>query len=482
MEVTRKPKETRQHRDWQAREACEKAWEFERAGDYEGARSALGQLWPGIGNRPAIAQFPVDTQAEVLLRVGSLAGWLGSSGQIPGAQEFARDRLTESMILFQSLNEQERRAEAMTDLALCYWRSGAHDDARVLFRQALEIAQAAETKVRILVNASTVEISTARYTDALSLLNAAADLLAEVRDESSHGRYHGQRALVYRNLNNLDDALVEYSAASMYFANAGHVRYLAGVENNIGFILLYLGRTADALTHLDKARDVFVSLKDSGMVAQVNETRARVFIAEKRFTKAEGAVFAAITVFEQGDDSSLLTQALTTQGIAFVGSGKYDEARKSFERASDIAAAADDSHSAVVAQLTMIEEMKDHIATADLLAAYRSADQHLGDYPSNSGLERLRRCSRIVVDHLENLQSVQDELVGGSLEEEMFYFEARMIRRALDQANGHVTEAARILGMSHQGLGNILDGRHSNTLGLARREKRVRRKPIEKRD
>ena len=54
MELTKKPKETRQWRDVQARRACEKARELERAGDYEGARSALGKLWTRIGERPAV--------------------------------------------------------------------------------------------------------------------------------------------------------------------------------------------------------------------------------------------------------------------------------------------------------------------------------------------------------------------------------------------------------------------------------------------
>src|SRR5215216_5369219 len=132
MELTTKPKETRQARDWQARRACEEALKLERAGDYEGARSALGKLWTRIGERPKLAQLPVDTQAEVLWRVGALSGWLGSANQIAGAQEFARDLLTESITLFESL-DQDKRAEAMGDLALCYWRSGAQDDGRALF-------------------------------------------------------------------------------------------------------------------------------------------------------------------------------------------------------------------------------------------------------------------------------------------------------------------------------------------------------------
>src|SRR5919106_1410714 len=153
MELTKRPKETRQWRDWEARRACERARELER---------------------PAVDELPPDTRAEALWRVGALSGWLGSAKQIPGAQEFARDLLTESITLFESLDEQDKRAEAMTDLALCYWRSGAQDDGRALFRQAVDAAQKPETKLRTLTNASTVEISSGRYDDALALLNAAA--------------------------------------------------------------------------------------------------------------------------------------------------------------------------------------------------------------------------------------------------------------------------------------------------------------------
>ena len=474
MELTNKPKERRQARDWQARRACKEAHKLERAGDYEGARFALRVLWSGrIGDRPRMAQLPVDTQAEVLWRVGALSGWLGSANQIAGAQEFARDLLTESITLFESLGEQDKRAEAMGDLALCYWRLGAQDDGRALFQQALETAQTPQTKLRTLTNASTVEISCDRYEDALALLNTAAAFLSEVSDDASHGRYHGQRGLVYRGLGgteNLDHALIEYSAASMYYAKAGHIRYLARVENNIGFIHMLLGRATEALTHLDKARGIFVSLKDSGRVAQVNETRARVFLGEKRFADAERAILAAIATFEKGEDSSLLAEALTTEGSIFAGSGKYDNAREAFNRASEVAAAAGDSHLAAVAQLRMIEELGGVLSRAELLASYRRADDYVGDRASQSEQKRFRLCRRIVMDKLEKLNSAEEELIGGTLEEEVNYFEARLIARALERQNGSVTRAARELGLTPQGLSKILNGRHSKT--LARRTKK----------
>jgi tetratricopeptide (TPR) repeat protein len=475
MELTNTRNERREARDWQTRRACKEAYKLERAGDYEGARHPLRVLWCGrIGERPRLAQLSVDTQAEVLWRVGALSGWLGSANQIPGAQEFARDLLTESITLFESLGQQDKRAEAMGDLALCYWRSGAQDEGRALFRQAVDAAQKPKTKLRTLTNASTVEISSGRYGDAFALLNAAAAFLAEVSEDWIHGAYHYQRGLAYKKLGgteNLDQALIEYSAASMHLANAGHLRHLAGVENNIGFIHLLLGRATEALTHLERARTIFVSLKDSRMVAQVNDTRARVFLAEKRFAEAERAIFAAVKVLERGDDSSLLAEALTTEGSIFAGSGKYDSAREAFNRASDVAAAAGDSHLAAVAQLRMIEEIGAVLSRAELLASYRRADQFVTDRASQSELERLRLCGRIVMDKLEKLHSVEEKLIGGTLEEEVNHFEARLIARALERENGSITRAARALGLTHQGLSRILDGRQSR---LARSAKRKR--------
>ncbi len=465
----------KERRDWEARRACERARELERAGDYEGARAALGKLWSRIGERPAVDELPAETRAEALLRVGALSGWLGSANQIPGAQEFARDLLTESITLFETLNLPDKRAEAMTDLALCYWRSGAQDDGRALFHQALETARTAQTKLRVLSNASIVEISSGRYKEALTLLNDAAPFLAEVSDDASYGRYHGQRGNAYLSLGgteNLDHALIEYSAASRYLANAGHIRYLAGVENNIGFIHMLLGRAAEALIHLDQAREIFVSLKDQRMVAQVNETRARVLLAEKRFAEAERAIFAAVTVLERGDDSSLLAEALVTEGSIFAGSEKFDSARKSFQRASEVAAAAGDSHFAAVAQLRMIEEIGDVLSRAELLASYRSADQYVGDRANHSDQEALRLCGHMVLDKLEKLLSFEEELIGGTLEEEVNHFEARLIARALERENGSITRAARALGITHQGLSNILNGRQSKS--VARRSKRDR--------
>jgi transcriptional regulator with GAF, ATPase, and Fis domain len=124
-----------------------------------------------------------------------------------------------------------------------------------------------------------------------------------------------------------------------------------------------------------------------------------------------------------------------------------------------------------MAQLRMIEEIGNVLSRTELLSSYRRADQYAGDRASQSDLESLRLCRRIVLDKLEKLHSVEEELIGGTLEEEVNHFEARLIAQALERHKGSVTPTARDLGLTHQGLSKILDGRQS---ALARRPKRDR--------
>ena len=63
--------------------------------------------------------------------VGAVAGWLGSTDQMPGGQEVAKDIITKSVDIFERLERKEKAAEARGDLGLCYWREGSYDEARI---------------------------------------------------------------------------------------------------------------------------------------------------------------------------------------------------------------------------------------------------------------------------------------------------------------------------------------------------------------
>jgi len=388
------------------RVCCETAAEFEESGDYEAARGALGEVWQRIGERPKLDNLDQNTAAEVLLRAGVLSGWIGSAKQIEGAQETAKNLISESAALFQSLNVTEKVAEAHIDLAICYWREGAFDEARITLQDVLyRIAgKDAVQHARALLNIAIVEISTTRFNDALRFLTQAAPLFEASTNHAAKGRFHGQLALVFKKVSvaeNRDDyedrAFVEYAAASFHFEKAGNVRYCAGVENNLGFLHLAASRFGEAHEHLDRARRLFVSLRDELHTAQVDETRARVMLGEKRNAEAEKVARAAVRSLEQGDEQSLLADALATHGVALARAKKLGDARAALQRAIEIAHLAGDTEGAGVAALTLLEELGEYLSTDELLIIYERADQLLARSQQAEILSRLRNCARQVL-------------------------------------------------------------------------------------
>lgn len=467
MEVINPRPETNTSHDRHVSNKCELAKQLENAGDYEEARSALDGLWSVIGERPSTTGLELDTKAELLLRVGSLAGWLGSAQQIPTAQEFAKDLIAESARIFASLGQQEKAVEAQTDLAICYWRAGAIEEAAVWFQEALSRASSVENRVRILINKAIIEIFSNQLDEALNLLNQAAPLLSQIQDHATHGRYHMQRAIAFKRRGgpeNLDRALIENAAACFHLEQARHTRYLARIENNIGSILMELERHEEALEHLNKARQIFTTLKDNGSVAQVNETIARVFLAQRRYADADQAASAAVKILERGDEQSLISEALATRGIALARLGNYQDAFDALSRSAQVAELAGDRVTAGRTRLIMVEELKHHLPPTDLFKLYLEADESVGHLPDADTVERLRSAAKITIAEAQRALggNIEELLVGASLREEVRRYEGELIRRAITQAQGQVTSAARLLGITHQGLCEMLKSRHKS--------------------
>jgi transcriptional regulator with GAF, ATPase, and Fis domain len=389
----------------QARLRCRLASELEEAGKYEAARSCLSPLWQRVGERPELEGLDEATAAEVLLRVGALSGWLGSARQLEGAQAVAKDLISESLSIFESLGNTEKAVEARIDLAICYWREGALDEARVLLRDALSRLGSQESvqKARAFLNSAVVEGSATRYHEALQILSGAAPLFDASTNHTLKGKFHNELALNYKNLgaaerrrDYTDRALIEYAAASFHFEQAGHMRYCARVENNLGFLFFILGQYEEAHAHLDRSRELFSNLRDEGSAAQVDETRARVLLAQGRNFEAERMLRAVIRTLEKGGEQSLLAEALTTEGKALARLGRTQPARAALERALELAYSAGDSERAGQAALTLIEELSEHLNFDALRALYERADELLARSEHTETLVQLRSCARVV--------------------------------------------------------------------------------------
>jgi tetratricopeptide (TPR) repeat protein len=411
---------------------CELAREFENKGEYEEARKVLGDYWRRIGEHPKLTDLGPSASAEVLLRAGVLTGIIGSKNQITDAQERAKDLLTESHAIFETQRNRKKIAETQTELALCYWRTGEISEARDLLKETLSrLTIDSELKAKAVIRLAIVERGAAHHDKALRILTSHAPLFDRIHNHTLKGSYHDTLGNALEDLSVLrkrrdyvDRALIEYAASSYHFEQAGHRCYLASVENNLGLLYYKINRCNEAHRHLDRARRIFQSLKDIGSVAQVDETRACVFLQQGRVIDAERVARLAVQNQEKTGRHALLAEALITHGRALARRESYGASLLAFRRAIDLSEHAGNFTRAAEAALAAFQEIGKRLVVSE-------ASQPI----SGRGWGHDKRA----IEH-------------------------ELIKLALEQAKGSVTHAARNLGISYPSLNYMLRTRYKDLL------------------
>ncbi len=462
---------------------CRLTSEFIHIGQYEAAREALGELWQGVGKRPDVERLKPLTAAEVLMQCGVLSGWLGSAQHIAGAQEKAKDLLFEALRMFKSQVQHVKALEAEYELSWCYFLLGAYDNACVFLDKALNGLgiEDIDLKAKILNRRTVIEIWTGRYHDAWNVLEKAGEFF-EASGDALKGKWHSQRGLVLRRLataehrpDYADRAIIEFTAAIYHFEQAGHERYCGNNLNNLAMLLYQLGRYSDAHERLDRAQEIFERLADIGSLAQVNETRARVFVAEHHYKEANRIISGVVQTFEKGSEYGRLTDALTIQGVVWAKLSLHESSMHILRHAISVAQDSGAYSNAGRAALTLIEEHgKERLSDMELYEVYHCADVCLKATEDAEEIARLRACARILSRRIIGVQVSEKGFV---LPDVIHDYEAKFIREALEAAHGIVTRAAKRLGVSHQVLIRALETRHQELLSL-RTPARIRRKSI----
>lgn len=377
---------------------CEMAKGLEEAGEFEQARETLRPFWKNLGERPETVTLTNEAKAELLLRTGALTGWLGSAKQILEAQETAKDLVSESVTIFESLGLTEKAAEARVDLAICYWREGALDEARVTLQHVLGTLgdSESEQRLRALLNSAIIEKVATRDFEALRIYREAAPLFELSSNHALKGKFHNSLATLLKSLGlsedreeYIDSALVEFAAASFHFEKAGHQRFQGRVENNVGFLFASIKQFRDAEEHLDRARSLFVSVGDNGGAANVDDTRAQAFLFEGKNVEAEKVARSAVRSLLQGGEQTILAEALTTHGKALARLSQYRVAQSSLDQAVEIARSAGDPDRGGIAAVTAIEELGATLSPSAMQEYYRTAEALLSNSQNRSIRSRL---------------------------------------------------------------------------------------------
>ena len=381
------------------------AREHLEAGDYEIGCATLSGWWK-LGDWPDQVGLDNRASAELLLTAGILSGWIASTRQVHGEQKQAAGLLNGAIALFEQLGDRAKALEARIELAGCYYREGLFDLAKSTLASSLSELPETERELRAiaLIRLASVERHAGRLHDALALLDDAAFLVADSAPWTN-GRFHSELATTLNHLGlaegrnaYFERALGHYSEASSQFEKIHNFRYVAAVENNLGYLLLSLRRLPEAQIHLERARKLFDGFGDSVGCAQVDETLAQMYLANENPEAAERSIKLAVTSLEGASEDALLAEALTTQGLILCRLAHRHEAKPILERARRVAERCGARESAGKALLIMIEEMAEHLADDERREIGAQANQLLANSQQHATRERLRKCLDIIAD------------------------------------------------------------------------------------
>jgi tetratricopeptide (TPR) repeat protein len=477
----------------QAELRCRTALELKDRNEYDASREAMFPIWNGvIGSRPNTKGLNDAVAAEVLLTTGILTGWLGSRSEIKKADDYARDLITESITHFEALGDSRKIAEARTELAWCYWRAGDNDSARILSNEALKrLTIGGNARANALIILSFVEWAESRHKEVLRILTENAPVFERITNHTFKGTYHNQLGITFRVIGSTSKkrsdyfkrAINEYHAADEEFKLAKNLVFRAHVKNNIAYVLRELHRFREAHDYLEQARRLFIRVGDKVRTAQVDDSRAQLFIAEKKYSQAELMARTAARSFEKAGRQCLLAETLTNQGIALARMHEADRARFIFQQAIEIAHQAGSLYCAGLAALTMIEEI-DTLPREVQSVAFEEAQEWLASSQNPDIKPRLKATQKKLA--AQRRSETETETVHVSevlfnksydLRDEVLKFEHDLISQTLSRVDGKVTHAAKLLGLGYQTLSHMIERKHPD---LLKKRTPVRRRPRKK--
>ena len=344
------------------------------AGNYDAACRILRPWWQ-FGSWPKLDGLNQKSSADLLFTTGELAGFVASTQQIPRGQRHGEELLIGSITLFEYLGFRRQTAEGRIELALCYYRQGLFDIGRSILVHVLADLSEDDWELRglALIRLASVERHAGRLREALGRLTEATELV-KLSGPWATGRRNLELASTYKDLAIAEGESAYFNNATEFYYKAlhefeavGNHRYVAIVENNIGFLLSNLNAYQESECHLLRSSRLFEAFSDVVRGAQVKETLARLYVATEQYLVAQNAIKKAVQILENTDNEALLAEALTTNGLVESRLGNYAKAKSVLLAACSIAERCGDYEGAGRALLILLEELKHQLEPTEKL-------------------------------------------------------------------------------------------------------------------
>ncbi len=310
----------------------------ELVGDYSRAYQLLAVFWNDFRVKPDIRDLPADITAEVYLRCGSVAGYLGRSKHLSNAQEISRNLLTEAKDRFVQLGAEAKISECENHLALSFERVGDIKNARQFldsaFMKNLPINH--PTRLHSHIIDSLLHLAEKNYEQIIQNSVLLESLFVQSENNILKGCFFNNYGLALKNNGKISEALDKYLTARFFFFEAGHHQYCGLLENNIANLYLSEKQFKEAHDFAQKAENSFKLVGDFSRQGFALDTRANIFLAQGDFEKASEFSDKAIKLLQNGENLNFLAEACLTKTKTLVKLERCDEALEFSAKAKEI--------------------------------------------------------------------------------------------------------------------------------------------------
>jgi tetratricopeptide (TPR) repeat protein len=288
---------------------------LERCGKYEEAIEELQEIWEDTTAFPKVEGLEPRIAAEILLRCGSLIGFLGHNKQLPNAQEKSKNLLTKAHQRFLDIYDKEKIAECENYLALAYWRTGELVEAETWIEEALshKISITSFAKFYSIVTKSLILLSCKKYEENLAFCEKYELNFYKCDDYFLRGSFCTNFAITLRNLGRSSEALEKYKFAKHFHQKSGHKIYLGTVENNRAYLYKSINDFFRAHQAVDNAIEIYEKIKDKTRKGSSLDTKAQIYFAEGKFVEALETAEKAIEILERSENSAYLVESYLTK-------------------------------------------------------------------------------------------------------------------------------------------------------------------------
>lgn len=375
---------------------------------------AFKPIWDDVEKDPDFSNIEQLTiRAELYRLAGFFLSFYGKSKNKKHYQSRAKTIITKAVNLFLDLGLKDKSDEAHIMLALCYWYSGnAEDCENILDDFESEYQDTPHDSAYLLVKITRAITFWLRedYDAALKMIETLSDKMMFSYDDRLKMSYHNQAGAMFLKKEIYDKAINHFQLGIKYAVNLKSLMFQASMHNNIAVLYQKLGETSpgyynDAFENVEKAIDIFETTEQPGWLAVAFDTQAGILLQQNKLPEALETINRAIDMMRDGDDYSVLVEALS---LRFSINLKLNDLLSAF---------------------------------ADIAEAAELARLHIGDFK----VENLKRKA-------EKFLYVKED----STLNELDRFKKYLVKDALIKNNHHREKSARTLGITRAGLYEIL--------------------------